>query len=180
MMHRGCAPVASTADSSSSASVATSTSDKPAASSPQELTGADKQAWDTAVEQLASALSLPSEDAQALIEKGFGWKSQAFWRGTKVKEVPGQGVVAAVLQFLTSKLGLQGPDLLKVVKTFPEVLACSVSGQLEVAVGKLQNDWKLNGDVLMRAVVRQPQVLGYSLDCEGSCIGECNRCWARF
>lgn len=24
------------------------------------------------------------------------------------------------------------------------------------------------------------QVLGYDVDCEGSCIGDCNRCWARF
>jgi hypothetical protein len=24
------------------------------------------------------------------------------------------------------------------------------------------------------------QVLAYSVDCEGNCIGECNRCWVRF
>lgn len=24
------------------------------------------------------------------------------------------------------------------------------------------------------------QVLGYNVDCEGNCMGECNRCWVRF
>lgn len=51
---------------------------------------------------------------------------------------------------------------------------------LTANVAKLQRDWKLEGQVLARAVARQPAVLGYTIDCMGDCAGECNRCWARF
>jgi hypothetical protein len=36
------------------------------------------------------------------------------------------------------------------------------------------------GDVLLKAVLRNPPLLGYNVDCMGDCVGECNRCWARF
>ena len=32
----------------------------------------------------------------------------------------------------------------------------------------------------MRFCGMRAQVLGYNVDCEGNCMGECNRCWVRF
>jgi hypothetical protein len=52
-----------------------------------------------------------------------------------------------------------------------QVLGCDIEGQLQASVDKLQKDWKLQGPVLAKAVLRQPAVLGYNLDCEGSCVG---------
>ena len=67
----------------------------------------------------------------------------------------------------------------QIKKAFPEVLGLSLDA-LTANVAKLQRDWKLEGQVLARAVARQPAVLGYTIDCMGDCAGECNRCWARF
>lgn len=66
------------------------------------------------------------------------------------------------------------------MKLFPEVLGCNVQQQLQGNVDKLQRDWKLQGSVLTNAVLRNPSLLGYNVDCEGNCVGECNRCWVRF
>lgn len=87
--------------------------------------------------------------------------------------------IIAALQFL-SQLGMTDEQLVKAVKTFPEVLGCDVQQQLQANVDKLYVDWKLQGDVLVKAVLRNPAVLGYNVDCMGDCAGECNRCWARF
>jgi hypothetical protein len=40
------------------------------------------------------------EDAQALLERAFGWRTQTFWRGLKKEEVPQAEAVAATLDFL--------------------------------------------------------------------------------
>ena len=40
------------------------------------------------------------EDAQALLERAFGWRTQTFWRGLKKEEVPRAEAVAATLDFL--------------------------------------------------------------------------------
>jgi hypothetical protein len=98
----------------------------------------------------------------------------------QVEEPPSVDQVQDALDFLRSELGLQGPDVKKVVKAFPEVVACDVANQLQANMSKLEKDWKLTGQVAAKAVVRSPAVLGYNVDCEGTCIGECNRCWARF
>lgn len=68
----------------------------------------------------------------------------------------------------------------KTVKAFPEVLGCAVDSQLQGNVAQLQKEWKLEGDVLRGAVLRNPPLLGYNVDCLGDCAGECNRCWVRF
>jgi hypothetical protein len=89
--------------------------------------------------------------------------------------------IEAALQFLQQLgSGMSDDQVFKVVKAFPEVLGCDVQQQLQGNVDKLQKDWKLEGNVLVKAVLRQPAVLGYNLDCMGDCAGECNRCWARF
>lgn len=40
------------------------------------------------------------EDANALLERAFGWRMQSFWRGLKKEEVPKAEAVAATLNFL--------------------------------------------------------------------------------
>lgn len=44
----------------------------------------------------------------------------------------------------------------------------------------LEGQWKMKGTVLKNCVKRKPVILGYNVDCQGDCIGECNRCWVRF
>ena len=66
------------------------------------------------------------------------------------------------------------------VKTFPEVLGLPVEQQLQRNVEKLKIDWKMTDKVIPNVVKRQPAVLGYNVDCEGNCQGDCNRCWVRF
>ena len=52
--------------------------------------------------------------------------------------------------------------------------------QLQGNVEKLKKDWKMTDKVIPNVVKRQPAVLGYNVDCEGNCQGDCNRCWVRF
>lgn len=68
---------------------------------------------------------------------------------------------------------------LQAVKSFPEVLGLDVESQMQANVEKLKKDWKMTDKVIPNVVKRQPQVLGYNVDCEGNCLGECNRCWIR-
>lgn len=117
-------------------------------------------------------------DADKIVARAFGWGSQAYWRREKVDETPDPERAAAALQLLRD-IGVGDDDVAKVVKAFPEVLGCSPEA-LKGNVAKLEKDWKLQGQVLAKAVVRQPAVLGYTVDCMGDCVGECIRCWARF
>ena len=66
------------------------------------------------------------------------------------------------------------------VKTFPEVMALPVEEQLQHNAEKLKKDWKMTDKVIPSVIKRQPAVLGYNVDCEGNCQGDCNRCWVRF
>lgn len=55
-----------------------------------------------------------------------------------------------------------------------------MDSQLGGNIKKLQAEWKLEGQVLRGAVLRNPALLGYNVDCLGDCSGDCNRCWVRF
>jgi len=77
-------------------------------------------------------------------------------------------------------LGLGNADLTAYVKAFPHVFGCDRETVLAPNVELLQRQWKLKGSVLTGALKRRPPILGYVVDCEGSCVGECNRCWVRF
>lgn len=83
-----------------------------------------------------------------------------------------------MLDFLAS-LGLSDADVAKVVSAFPQALGCELA-LLQANAETLRTKWFLKGRTLANTVVRKPQVLGSVVDCEGSCISECNRCWARF
>ena len=63
----------------------------------------------------------------------------------------------AVLDFLAG-VGVKGPDATKVLKKFPEVIACSVEERLQENVRKLERDWKIKGPAATNVIKRQPQV----------------------
>ncbi|GFR44614.1 hypothetical protein Agub_g5899 [Astrephomene gubernaculifera] len=147
----------------------------------RELSAEEATLWQSSCNTLAEALGASSEEAARLLARGFGWSSQAYWRQDKVQELPQPHQVAAVLSFLRCELpGVTGEEVGVVVRGCPELLACEVEGRLRENLGVLRTQWRLQGPTLTKAVVRQPRVLGYSVDCGGDCVGECNRCWARF
>ncbi|KAG2495410.1 hypothetical protein HYH03_006358 [Edaphochlamys debaryana] len=146
----------------------------------RELASDEAESWQSAVEALSDSLGLTEDEASRLLARAFGWTTQAFWRREKVEELPTPSQVQGVLEFLMDDLELGPEEQLKVVKAFPELLACDTESRLRANTAQLQKQWRLEGAALSKAVLRQPQVLGYSVDCGGDCIGECNRCWVRF
>ena len=124
-------------------------------------------------------LGFTEDEAEGFMQKAFGWKGQGYWRMSKEEEVPSPDDVQARLDFVAG-LGIQGADLAAYVKKFPEVLGLDVEGQLAPTVEDLQVKWFMKGTVLANALKRRPEVLGYNIDCQGDCAGECNRCWVRF
>ena len=86
------------------------------------------------------------------------------------------------IAFLES-LGVTRDDLRQIVEKTPEILGCDVE-QLTTATEYAEKNYfmKRNTRNFVKYLVRVPQALGNNLDCaaEGkSCLGECNRCWAR-
>ncbi|GLC47467.1 hypothetical protein PLESTB_000133700 [Pleodorina starrii] len=146
----------------------------------RQLTADEEATWKASGDALSGALGLSSEESGRVLARAFGWTTQAFWRREKVEELPMPGQVVGALGVLQQDLGLSSEEAAKVVRLFPEVLACDVEGRLRTNIAQLKSQWRLQGPTLAKAVLRQPAVLGYSLDCGGDCIGECNRCWARF
>ncbi|BDA48011.1 hypothetical protein COCOBI_11-2680 [Coccomyxa sp. Obi] len=143
-----------------------------------ELVGEDAQRWRSSVQRLHD-LGFDEEEAEKILRKAFGWAGQGYWRKSKVKEIPSDGQVDSVVSFLTEDLRLKEADITKAVKKFPEVFGLDVESQMKANVEKLKKDWKMTDKVIPNVVKRQPQVLGYNVDCEGNCMGECNRCWIR-
>ena len=96
-------------------------------------------------------------------------------------EVPSAEQIDRVVEFLTqSSCGLKMSDMPKVTKAFPQVFGCDVDSQLQASLDVLENEWKFTGKVLTGVLKRRPQTLGCHVDCGGSCIGDCDRCWVRF
>ena len=60
------------------------------------LTGADLKQWQRCEEQLKE-LGFEEEEANKLLRKAFGWAGQAFWRKSKVREVPSEEQVCPCL-----------------------------------------------------------------------------------
>ena len=99
-----------------------------------------------------------------------------------MNELPDPGTLLESLSFLQSSLDITGEDLVKVLSKFPEALSCSVEERLEPNVQRFESEWSMKGDVLKRAIVRKPTLLGLAIDCSkignGSCQGQCSKCWA--
>lgn len=145
---------------------------------PATLTPDQAQQWSACRDALL-ARGCTEEESDTLLCRAFGWAGQVYWRGTKEEQPPTLAEVQAGLDLLES-IGIQGDNLLKLLRAFPEALGCGVDTILRPNVDVLQSQWKLKGPVLVKTLLRRPDVLGYNLDCEGSCVGECERCWARF
>lgn len=147
----------------------------------ETLDGDGTSALDACIERLVS-LGVEADDAELFVARAFGWgkKSQAFWRGEKVNEVPDPATVDAALQYVR-ELGIAtDSELLAVVQAFPEVIGCDVQDQLDAAVNWLATKCFIpRGKFMVKTIKRKPEVLGYNIDCEGTCVGECNRCWVR-
>jgi hypothetical protein len=77
-------------------------------------------------------------------------------------------------------LGMSAPEAAAVLKAFPELLYLDADARLAANAAQLRRQWRLDGSVLRGAVARNPRALGYDVDCQGSCVGDCHRCWARF
>jgi len=96
--------------------------------------------------------------------------------------VPDATALEERIAFLES-LGVTRDDLRQIVEKTPEILGCDVE-QLTTATEYAEKNYfmKRNTRNFVKYLVRVPQALGNNLDCaaEGkSCLGECNRCWAR-
>jgi len=149
-------------------------------------TGARLQADDAiewaSVKAVVMELGMDEEAAEKAMGRAFGWTTQAYWRNTKVEEVPKMDEMEARIEYLNS-IGLTTEKLCKVVNKCPEILGCDLA-QLQGATEHIEKNFfmKRNTNNFSNYLVRVPQALGNNIDCaaEGvNCLGECNRCWAR-
>ncbi|GJP62684.1 hypothetical protein CLOP_g19716 [Closterium sp. NIES-67] len=118
--------------------------------------------------------------AETVLAKAFGWTARSYWRDEIVNVVPSPDQISSVLSFLRETAKFQDADFKKYFGEFPQVLACSVEKRLTPNVAKLDREWRISGDALRGVLLRNPLVLGYTLDCKGDCESECDYCWARF
>lgn len=99
-----------------------------------------------------------------------------------MNELPEPSTVLESLSFLQTSLGITGEDLVKVLAKFPEALSCPIMERMGPNVQRFQSEWSMRGDVLKKAIVRKPTLLGLAIDCSkmdsGSCQGQCSKCWA--
>jgi hypothetical protein len=136
----------------------------------------------------------PELAAQRHVARAFGWTSQAYWRHSVVGAAVDSSRVERALAFLcggeeageadssgdTAPLGMSAPEAAAVLKSFPELLFLDADARLAANAAQLRRQWRLEGSVLRGALARNPRALGYDVDCQGSCVGDCHRCWARF
>ncbi|KAG9141561.1 hypothetical protein Leryth_025356 [Lithospermum erythrorhizon] len=142
------------------------------------LTNEDKEKWDACREALA-VFGFSVEEEDKILGKAFGHIHSPYWSEERKKEVPQYKVVNETLNYLRS-LRLTDDDICKILKKFPEVLGCSLENDLEKNVQILDKVWGIEGKSLRNVLLRNPKVLGYTVDCKGDCIAQCTRCWARF
>mmetsp|Transcript_15235 Transcript_15235/g.45987 ORF Transcript_15235/g.45987 Transcript_15235/m.45987 type:complete len:247 (+) Transcript_15235:242-982(+) len=145
----------------------------------ERLQGEDAERWQAALDEV-QRVGFSSEEAAQVLERAFGWRSQVFWRGIKKEEIPDPAQVAATLAFLREDIGLKDADIQAAIKKFPEGLASDVEDRLKPNMQVLEKQFYIPKKNLGATVKRQPKALGFNYDCEGSCEGECHRCWVRF
>ena len=138
--------------------------------------------WDSCAAYLRDALSLTEDEAEATLSRAHGWRGQAYWRNSKVREAPSRAALEERVAFLAS-IGVDAADVGTIARKQPEILGCDVA-QLTSAVEHVEKNFfmKRNTKNFKGYLLRVPQALGNNLDCaaEGkACLGECNRCWAR-
>ena len=143
----------------------------------------DIAAWRAATRIVKDILGDDDDErADTVVAKAFGWRSQGYWRNTKVREVPNAERIEASLAYLAS-IGVTRENVGAIVSKQPEIFACDIE-QLEAATTHIEKNFfmKRNTSGFVKFVVRVPMSLGCNVDCAGegrACEGECNRCWAR-
>ena len=98
----------------------------------------------------------------------------------KVKEIPDMDEIEKRIQFIES-LGVARDKIDVIVNKFPEILAMDIDGVMKPAVEHIEKNFfmKRGTTAFAKYVIRVPQALGNTIDCEGTCVGDCNRCWVR-
>ncbi|KAL8153610.1 hypothetical protein V2J09_011370, partial [Rumex salicifolius] len=143
-----------------------------------KLSDEDSKSWETCRE-VVSEFGFTLEEQNKILGKAFGHIHSPYWSEERKVVVPKLDVVSEILDYLRS-LSLSDDDLRKVLKKFPEVLGCNLEDELKNNVTALEKNWGIKGKTLKNLLVRNPKVLGFTVDCKGDCIAQCTRCWARF
>lgn len=143
------------------------------------LADAHPEEWAAATSYVAS---LGLENPDKVVARAFAWSKpgRAYWREAKQEAVPDLDEMRAVVSYLTKELSLSEAEVVEVLDDFPQMLGCEVEGRLAKNVAELETKWKLSRALVTKAVKRKPEIMGYNIDCLGDCVGDCQRCWARF
>lgn len=120
-------------------------------------------------------LGFSSEEADDVLAKSFGWSYSDYWGEEKQATIPDPETVSNSFS-LMKDLGL---DLSTLLKKFPELVGLT-EREIQSSLATLDSKWGIAGKNLKNVLNRNPQVLGYNIDCQGDCAGECTRCWVRF
>lgn len=120
-------------------------------------------------------LGFSSEEADDVLAKSFGWSYSDYWGEEKQATIPDPETVSNSFS-LMKDLGL---DLSTLLKKFPELVGLT-DREIQSSLATLDSKWGIAGKNLKNVLNRNPQVLGYNIDCQGDCAGECTRCWVRF
>ena len=148
----------------------------------QQLGPQATEQWDSCRSILRDAGLSTDEAIDRALARGFAWTSRWYYGQEMQNEVPDPSTVLDSLSFLQSSLGIQGDDLVKVLNKFPEALSCPIEERMEPNVRRFESEWSMKGEVLRKAIVRKPTLLGLAIDCStmgnGSCQGQCSKCWA--
>lgn len=134
-----------------------------------------QQQWQ-ASRKFVEELGFTAEEANDVLAKSFGWSYSDYWGEEKQATVPDPETVSASMSVMK---GIPGMDMAALVKKFPEVMGLT-EREIQYSLGTLDATWGIAGKNLKNVLMRNPQVLGYNIDCGGDCAGECTRCWVRF
>ena len=77
------------------------------------------------------------------------------------------------------EIGLTSDEVAQVIRRFPEVLGLDIETRIRANLKKLEKDFFIKGKALPKVILRTPNILGYTLDCSGDCISECDKCKKR-
>ena len=128
------------------------------------------------ISELTGDLSV--DESTSALREAFGWGGKSYWRERKKEEIPSVDLVEGRIQVLLD-LGMTTEDVSKVISDFPEFLGCE-EDQIRKNVDYVTKTFFVRNKALVNTLKRKPQVLGNIVDCEGNCVGDCNRCWVRF
>lgn len=140
----------------------------------ENFDAAQQEQWKTS-RHLVEELGFNGDEADDILAKSFGWSYSDYWGEEKQASVPDPASVSASLSLMQSL----GVDMVALVKKFPEVMGLTEK-EIQYSLGTLDGTWGIAGKNLKSVLMRNPQVLGYNIDCGGDCAGECTRCWVRF